>query len=147
MRHWRALCRVVGHADDGAYVVVVGAECPHAALVKYAAVPGLSQTAPAGYYFHAHVVLDAESPDEFDLQPPFEFNHPPSTYKLITITLNPVEVREIAEQRAKDGPVKEIVLRTRVPEKWRFIDLETSEVWMHDGKTYYRAPDATYFSG
>ena len=37
------------------------------------------------------------------------------------------------EERLKHGiNIEEITIRTHVPEKWRFIDLETGHIWKWD---------------
>lgn len=36
-----------------------------------------------------------------------------------------------------------IPLRTRVPSKWRLVDMETNEVWFYDGERFRAAHDIT----
>lgn len=35
----------------------------------------------------------------------------------------------------------EIILRTRCPAKWRLVDLETGDLWGHDGQHFVRLSD------
>ncbi|HFL2868632.1 TPA: hypothetical protein ACGWVL_003006 [Pseudomonas aeruginosa] len=37
-----------------------------------------------------------------------------------------------------DAPI-DVSLHTTCPRKWAFVDLETGEVWKHDGQTFNRA--------
>jgi hypothetical protein len=45
-----------------------------------------------------------------------------------------------AERAAHPEPVN-LVITTKVPSKWRFVDLETSDVWQSDGAQMVRAED------
>lgn len=46
------------------------------------------------------------------------------------------EVRALKEATA-------ITLNTRCPDKWAMVDLETGEVWAHDGATFQKASQQT----
>lgn len=46
----------------------------------------------------------------------------------------PSDRRTIAGKLLKEGPVQEITISTRVPGKWRFVDLETGRAWSWDGR-------------
>lgn len=34
---------------------------------------------------------------------------------------------------------RELIIHTTCPRKWAFVDLETGEVWKHDGQAFIRA--------
>lgn len=42
------------------------------------------------------------------------------------------------EHVTEDGMLVDIVLSTRTPEKWRFVDLETGEVWRWEDRRFRR---------
>lgn len=53
--------------------------------------------------------------------------------------------QEREANRLAGGSLTELVIRTHVPRKWRFVDLETGDVWMYNSadpySTFIRATD------
>jgi hypothetical protein len=45
-----------------------------------------------------------------------------------------------AERDAHPQPIN-LVITTRAPSKWRFVDLETNDIWQSDGSQMVRAQD------
>ena len=43
------------------------------------------------------------------------------------------------ERNREKGVTHKITIETRVPSKWRFVDLETGDVWLWNGKAFKSA--------
>ena len=54
----------------------------------------------------------------------------------------PTSLKNKFRKEREANKVTPITINTRVPSKWRFVDLETGEVWTSlDGKTFSKIQD------
>jgi hypothetical protein len=45
------------------------------------------------------------------------------------------------EKNRAAGLMQKLSINTRVPSKWRFVDLETGDIWKWDGRMFRHADD------
>lgn len=56
----------------------------------------------------------------------------------------PLKKTEFQKEREKNraaGRMEKLSINTRVSSKWRFVDLETGDIWKWDGRMFLQADD------
>lgn len=51
------------------------------------------------------------------------------------------QIDAFQKERESNSEIVVISINTRVPSKWRFVDLETGDIWKWDGATFKRSEE------